>query len=421
MNQSTLSRAAAAVLAIAMPATAALADSPASLLAAPGTPLTLEAAVQAALQSDEGLHAADRRRAGLAATAEAADELPDPRLSVALQNVPTDNYSLSDSPMTQTVVTLSQSLPPGDTLAFRGQQADARIKGASAALATADRQLKREVRRLWLGVYREEALGRLLETERALYRELLESARTSYQVNEASGSDLVTLQARLSRIEDALDRRHGEAEVARARLARWVGDAAYRPLPDALPAGLTNLPRGEIDRQPEIQRLRAELEAARAQVGEAEEQFAPEIGLRLGYGLRAGSEPNTLSAGVSMSLPIFAERRQSPRLRGAQQSAQAAQLELTKRARDLAAQADGIRARLAALDRRVARYRNDIIPELQQVAEMIRGEIGAGRGEFDALIEAERAVVEARQELLTLRLDRADQLIDLRYLLEPTA
>ncbi len=383
--------------------------------------LTLDAAERAAVQSDEGLQAAERRRAGEAASAEAADELPDPRLSVALQNVPTDNYSLSDSPMTQTVVTLSQSLPPGDTLAFRGEEARARVAGASAALATSDRELRRQVRRLWLAVYREEALARLLENERELYRELLDSARTAHQVNEASGSDLVTLQARLSRLGDALDRRHGEAEAARAQLARWVGDAARLPLPEDLPAHLTDLPRGEIDGQPEIDRLRADLEAARARVGEAEEQFAPEIGVQLGYGLRAGSEPNTLSAGVSVSLPIFHERRQSPRLRGAQQSAQAAQLELSKRARDLAAEAEGIRARLAALDRRVARYRNDIIPELQQVAEMIRGEIGSGRGEFDALIEAERTVIEARQELLTLRLDRADQLIDLRYLLEPTA
>ncbi|MFP4252018.1 MAG: TolC family protein [Guyparkeria sp.] len=417
MYSSILSRAAVVWLATALSTTPVLADSPAET----GERLTLEAAERAAVRSDEGLQAGEQRRAGRAAEAEAADELPDPRLSVALQNVPTDNYSLSDSPMTQTVFTLSQNLPPGDTLAFRGEAARAAVSGEQARLATSDRQLRREVRRLWLAVYREEALGRLLESERALYRELLESARTAYEVSEASGSDLVSLQARLSRIEDTLDRRRGEADAARARLARWIGDAARLPLPDSLPTRLAELPRGEIDRQPEIQRLRAELEAARARVGEAEEQFAPEIGLQVGYGLRAGSEPNTLSAGVSVSLPIFSERRQSPRLRGAQQSAQAAQLELTKRARDLAAEADAIRARLAALDRRVARYRSDIIPERQQVAEMIRGEIGSGRGEFDALIEAERAVVEARQELLTLRLDRADQLIDLRYLLEPTA
>lgn len=383
--------------------------------------LTLQAAERAARQQDEGLKAAEHRRESLAAEAEAADELPDPRLSVALQNVPTDNYSLSDSPMTQTVVTLSQTLPPGDTLLHRAEAANAAVSGQQAAVATADRQLNREIRRLWLDVYRQETLSRLLEQEQRLYRELLDSANTAYQVSEASGSDLVRLQARLSRIADALDRRRGEAEAARARLARWAGEAAFRPLPDELPDVLRDTPKGSIDRQPELEQLRAELAAARARVDVAEEQFAPEIGVQVGYGLRAGSEPNTLSAGISVSLPIFSERRQSPRLRGAQRSAQAAQLELAKRARDLTAEADSTRARLAALDRRITRYQNDIIPELQQVADMIRGEIGAGQGEFEALIEAERAVVEARQEQLTLRLDRADQLIDLRYLLETNA
>ena len=400
--------------------TALLAVAPTGALAADGL-LTLQAAERAARQQDEGLQAAEQRREGLAAEAEAADELPDPRLSVALQNVPTDNYSLSDSPMTQTVVTLSQTLPPGDTLLHEAEAADARVSGQRAALATADRKLSREIRRLWLDVYRQVALSHLLKEEQRLYRELLDSANTAYRVSEASGSDLVRLQARLSRIADALDRRRGEAEAARARLARWAGDAAFRPLPDDLPEVLRDTPDGSIDRQPELEQLRAELAAARARVDVAEEQFAPEVGVQVGYGLRAGSEPNTLSAGVSVSLPIFSERRQSPRLRGAQRSAQAAQLELAKRARDLSARADGIRARLAALDRRIDRYQNDIIPELQQVADMIRGEIGAGQGEFEALIEAERAVVEARQEQLTLRLDRADQLIDLRYLLEANA
>lgn len=388
---------------------------------AAAAPLTLQAAEQMALQDDEGLKAAEMRRASSMAEAEAADELPDPRLSVALQNVPTDNYSLSDSPMTQTVVTLSQTLPPGDTLVFRGRAAEATVARKQAERDGIDRQLRRDVRGLWLAVYRQEALSRLLEQERALYGELLESARTAYQVGEARGRDLVALQARLSSVEDALERRRGEADVARARLARWLGDLAYRPLPDELPEALTQLPRGNIDEQPDLTRLRARLAAERARVGEAREQFAPEIGLQVGYGLRAGSEPNTLSAGVSLSLPIFAEQRQSPRLRSAQRSAQAAQLELSKRARDLAAEADGIRARLAALDRRIARYEADIIPERQQVTEMIRGEIGAGQAEFEALIEAERAVVEARKEQLTLRLERADQLIDLRYLLEADA
>lgn len=393
---------------------------PASGAAAPAV-LTLQEAERTALESDEGLQAAQMRRHSAASEAEAADQLPDPRLSVAMQNVPTDNFSLSDSPMTQTVVTLSQTLPPGDTLAQRARAAQAGVSGQQANVATQNRQLRQEVRRLWLELYRQDALSRLLQQERHLFSELLESARTGYQVSDTSGSDLVTLQVRLARLDDALDRRRGESDQARARLRRWIGAAADRPLPDKLPDSLQHAPEGRIEQQPELDRLRAGLEAARARVGEAEAQFKPEIGLQLGYGLRAGSEPNTLSAGVSVSLPIFSQRRQSPRLRGAQQSAQAAQLALAKRARDLTAETETIRADLDALERRIRRYQQSIIPELEQIAEMIRGEIGSGRGEFSALIDAERAVIEARQQQVDLQLDRADRLIDLRYLLESNA
>ena len=250
---------------------------PASAAAKEGL-LTLQAAERAAQEQDEGIRAAESRRDGLAARAEAAGELPDPRLSLALQNLPTDNYSLNDSPMTQTVVTLSQTLPPGDTLDHRAEAARAQVDGQQAAVATTDRRLRREIRRLWLDIYRQVTLSRLLEQERRLLGELLDSARTAYQVGEASGSDLVMLQARLSRIADTLDRRRGDADAARARLARWAGDAAFLALPDELPQTLRDSPEGSIDRQPELARLRADLAAARAEVAVAEEQFAPEVG-----------------------------------------------------------------------------------------------------------------------------------------------
>ncbi|WP_082922846.1 TolC family protein [Halothiobacillus diazotrophicus] len=383
--------------------------------------LSLQEAEQLAIRHDQGLDAAQTVRDANASAARAANQLPDPTVSVQLANLPLDTFSFTQSPMTMTQVSLSQMLPPGDTLAQRALVADAKTAAATANLAVKTQILRREVGRFWLTVYRDRQTLALRQQERTLYRKLLHSAETAYSVGRARPTDLVRLRVRLAELDDRIEQLRGDTAATQARLARWIGPRAEAPWPSALPEALTTLPQGDLNNQPELNALRAQLAEARAETGVARAAFKPQFGVQLGYGIRAGHQPDTLSVGVSMSLPIFTGERQTPLLVAAQKRAQARQLDLDNRAAELHAQAEALRQALASLDRRIHGYDHDILPQLRQVAKIAQNQFGSGSGEFTAVIDAEQAILQGRQQRLDLMIDRAGRLIDLRYLLENPA
>ena len=386
-----------------------------------GSELSLHEAEQLAIQNDQGLAAAVATESAEASSAKAADQLPDPEISLGVSSLPLDTFSFTQTPMTTTEVRISQSLPPGDTLAQRALAADAKVQAATANIALQQQILRREVGRFWLTVYRDQQTLALLDEEKALYQRLLRSAQTAYSTGRARATDLVRLQVRLAELDDRIDRQQGSIAATKARLARWIGARAQRDWPSALPTVLTTLPTGSVAHQPQIRALQASLAEARAQTGEARAAFKPKFGVSLGYGIKAGNQPDTLSVGVSMSLPIFTGSRQAPLLVAAQKRQQARQLALDSQAADFHAQAESLRADVHSLDTRIERYDREILPKLKQVAKLAQSQFGAGGGDFTAIIDAEQAEVTGRQQRLDLLIDRARRLIDLRYLLENPA
>ncbi|OZB56633.1 MAG: hypothetical protein B7X35_04860, partial [Halothiobacillus sp. 14-56-357] len=111
----------------------------------------------------------------------------------------------------------------------------------------------------------------------------------------------------------------------------------------------------------------------------------------------------------------------APLLAAAQKRQQARQLALESRAADFHAEAQSLKADVHSLTTRIDRYDRQILPKLRQVATLAQNQFGSGGGEFTAIIDAEQAEITGRQQRLDLTIDRAQRLIDLRYLLENPA
>jgi outer membrane protein TolC len=410
------------LLPLAMPVVFLWVGSLVSVLAAqPSTEdaaLSLQQAETLALVRDQGIASIRHTRDANALDAGAADQLPDPTISVGLQNLPLDNFSMTRLPTTMLAVTLSQTLPPGDTLAQQALAADARTAVSTADITVKQQVLLREVRRFWLTVYRDEQTVALLQHENTLYRRLLASAQTAYSAGRARATDLVRLQVKLAELDDAIAQKEGDAAATRARLARWIGDRARAPWPVDLPEVLQKMPVGGINQQPELAVLRAQLIEARAGIGVAKAAFKPQFGVDVGYGVNAGTMPNTGSIGVSMSLPIFVGERQVPRLAAAQQRAAAQQLALDNRAAELHGEQQSLIRNVASFNQRIDGYDTRILPQLTQVTQLAQSQFGAGGGDFTAIMDAEQALIQGQQQRLDLTIDRASSLIDLRYLVE---
>ena len=84
--------------------------------------LTFSQAIKLAQINDPWLTGNQHKQDSLLALSQAADTLPDPKVSLAIANLPTNGFDFSQEAMTQFKVGITQMFPRGDTLTIKNQQ-----------------------------------------------------------------------------------------------------------------------------------------------------------------------------------------------------------------------------------------------------------------------------------------------------------
>src|SRR5258707_6011765 len=201
------------------------------------TVLSLDEAVQLSLidqpilSGHEAVINANERQAVAAA------QLPDPKLSGGLKDLPIDTseaYSVRRDNFTEFTVGLSQEFTRANTRRLKGERKQLDAATERAALNNDRRAIRRDVSLAWLDVYAAEQgllLAQRMTSEAALQVQSLEKDYGSGKASQADWS-AAKVDAGL-----AQDKEHDwlhQAQRMRAGLARWIGDDAERPLANSL-------------------------------------------------------------------------------------------------------------------------------------------------------------------------------------------
>ncbi|MEE4381576.1 MAG: TolC family protein, partial [Pseudomonadales bacterium] len=403
--------------------------------AARGAPLPLAELDRLALADEAGVTALEARARAARERAVADAQLPDPVLSVGALNFPVDTFAFDRERMTQLQLGLRQQFPGGDTLDRRRARGEALAEGHEAASGLRRRQVLRAAREAWLTVLWRREERALLEAEAPRLRILEETALAGYR--EGAGSQQDVLRARLER--DALEERllrNGEAlDVARAELARWIGEAALAAEPVAPPGGSSLDPapllaldaegvRARLAAHPVILARRARIDEAEADVGLARADYRPDWALEVGYGLRdelspVGDTPDFLSAVVSVELPLFPDRRQDRRLAAARAEHESARAERIDALRELERDWRTLQARHARLEARRRLQAETIEPRTAQSARAALEAYRADAGDFPEVVRAVLAGLDVRLELVRLEHELRRVAAELAWLLAP--
>ncbi|MCL4316013.1 MAG: TolC family protein, partial [Gammaproteobacteria bacterium] len=172
----------------------------------------------------------------------------------------------------------------------------------------------------------------------------------------------------------------------------------------------------QLARHPLMQAEDAMVRAGESEVGVAREQYKPAWSVGMDYGLRGAGRSDFLSAGVTVELPIFTDKRQDRRLAASQQQAQAARYVRDDRLRELLHRLDSAYAQWAGLGERMAIYEQEIIPQAEQNAELALKSYQNDSADFALVMRARLAVLETQLEALRLRVEHAKAQADLLYL-----
>ncbi len=400
--------------------------------------LRLEQAIELAWQQDLWLSGSRLRQEALEAQSHAADTLPDPVLSVGVANLPLDTFDFNQEAMTQLKLGVSQMLPRGDTLALskqrytllgQQQQAQRDERRAKVALAVAE---------VWLDAWRAQQSMRLIDSDRALFVDLVEVAESAYAsaLGSVRQQDVIRAQLELTRLDDRVAALRTQRDAALGKLGQWLGSGRAARVasglpPLTLPPALADVSAEGVDiswlsevllAHPALLSLDQRIAASELEVDIARQQYRPQWGINAAYGYREDApggidRADFFSVGISVELPLFKTSRQDRQLQSAQALVGVSRTDKALALRRMRAGFDSEWMRLRQLDRRLRLYDEQLLRQLHDQAEVALSAYTADDGDFSDAVRARIDELNAGVEALGIRAERLRSVARLNYYL----
>jgi outer membrane protein TolC len=394
--------------------------------------LTLAEAERIALERDAMTREMRAQGQAMRERAVMDGQLMDPELRLGLVNVPVDSFSLDEEDMTMLELGVSQEFTPRGVRRLSQRQMTQLAEAMEASALDRERQVRREVRRLWTQLAWLEGSRELLGTHQGWVDQLRKSARARYASGE--GRQLDVLQAGLEAAmlrEQQIDLDRDEA-MYRAQLGFWIGpDEAATARPQGLPARAELEPlatlQARLAAHPQQLDFERRIEAAETSVGVARERRKPNWMLDLSYGFRQGDmetsmdgmrepRPDMLSAMVTVGLPLFRGNRQDREVAAARLDAQGLHERHEDHLREMQAMLDEAWQSARRTGELEKFYEDELLTLADQSVQAALLGWRANRVMFEDVAMARRAALDTRLKHLRLAADRALAQHDIDYL-----
>lgn len=382
-------------------------------------PVGYEEALRSAREDQPLLQAAQLRIDGTRDASQAAAELPDPILRGGVSNLPVTGpvaFELDRQLPTQISVGIEQPIPNLARRRARRGVAASDVTVARMRFGVAQQRIDIATSAAWIDLYYAEEKLDFAHTALSDLRRLLPVANSAVASGSARPAESLAIRRELLVIEDAITKIEAERDAARAMLSSYIRTenptvVGYAPAPHADGESLQRF----LDLNPVIRLADAATGRAQASADLARSELRPDFGVSVNYGRRDPAFGDAFSVMGSVTLPIFADRRQRPRIRAAEAEAAAAQAERDDRLRALRVQFESDLAAWRSAARQWQRAREELLPLARQRVELETASFAAGNAElidviaakadlalFDLEIFEREAVTVERAELLRL-------------------
>ena len=378
-------------------------------VAAQDGPLSLEDAVDKALQEAPQVTASAATLEAAGAVAPSAGRLPDPELVTGVDNLPinsAERYSLTRDFMTMRKIGVMQSFPNGEKRRLQGERAQREIAVAQGELLKTRFDTSRAVAEAWIArAVAEESLTRLralkpdVALEAAAGRAALASGRGSAAEALAAQSLVAELDVRILALEQ-------EGEMRRAELARWISTDAERPLAgiptDRDPGHSPESLLATVSQHPPLAPVLAKIAEAQTDVALARAQKHSDWSAELSYAQRGPDFSNMVSLEFRIGLPLFAKNRQNPVIAEKLAVVRAREAERDAEVRMHTAE---IRAEFAQWRQgrdRLKNYATELLSLARDRSRAAIASYGAGRGDLRLTIDALTQEINTQLEYVQL-------------------
>ena len=370
-------------------------------------PLTLEQALDLAVQRSFATRAARAAASGAAEAARAAGQLPDPTLSVGVENLPAtgpDRFDTTRDFQTMKRIGISQEWVSAEKRSARAAAARAMGEREQVAARAAAAEARLQTALAYVDAwYAGEALA-LATLDEHHAHEALEVGKARLATTAGSSPEVLALAASLGMAQDASAEVRQRQSLAAVALQRWVGVAAGElgaPALDALPSEAAF-----VSGHPVVALRQREIEVARQDAAATATNRKPNWTWAVSYAQRTGFS-DMLTVGVSIPLTVAPAERQDRETASKLALVERAEAELAEAQRDAAAEHAAWASDARRLQERLERLRAAVLVPAGQRTAAATAAYRSNQGSLAMLFEARHAEVEAQRKLLDLQRDLA--------------
>jgi outer membrane protein, heavy metal efflux system len=371
--------------------------------------LSLEDAVDQALQEAPQVAASAATLEAAQAAAPSAGHLPDPELVTGVDNLPVttaERYSFMRDFMTMRKIGVLQSFPNGEKRRLQRELAQQEIAVAHGDVRKTRFDTSHAVAEAWIArAVAEESLVRL----RTLRPDALVEAaagRAALASGRVSAAEALAAQSLVPELDERILALEQEREMRRAELARWISTDAERPLA-AIPTDhdLGHSPESllaAVPLHPPLAPVLARLAAAQTDLELARAQKHPDWSAEFDYAQRGPDFSNMVSLEFHIALPLFPKNRQNPVIAEKLALVRAKEAERDAEVRMHTAE---IRAELAQWRQgreRLANYATELLPLARDRSRAAIASYGAGHGDLRVAIDALTQEINTQLEYVQL-------------------
>jgi cobalt-zinc-cadmium efflux system outer membrane protein len=374
---------------------------------AAAAPLSLDQAVELAVQRSQMTRSARAGAMSAAEMARAAGQQLDPMLSIGIDNLPvtgSNRFSSSAEDMTMKRIGIVQEWVSGEKRSAREAAVQAVAERESVMEKVAAGEARMQTAMAYVEAYYAGKALALAMLNEMHAREALEAGKGRLATVAGSSGEVLALAGAVGSAEDESGDVRQQQSVAAVGLQRWTGT----PVDELSEPRLAVVPSLDqyvashplvVARQRDIEVTRQELQVTR--LGRR-----PNWTYELSYGQRQG-RPDLMSFMVNIPLTLAPAERQDRETAAKQGLVDKAEAELEELRRAASGEYLALASHAGRLQERIERFLGGVVAPLKQRTAATLAGYRSNQTPLATLFEARNAEVEAQRKLLGLQRDLA--------------
>ena len=329
----------------------------------------------------------------------------DPKVTLGVTNLPTDDFDFNKQDMTQKTVSVMQNIPFPGISRLKEKAAVEEAKGAEKELANVEIRTVNAVKTTYYDLYFVHNAIIITDENIDLMKKFVELTQSKYEVGNGLQEDILKAQVELYKLQEKMINLKQKEASIKADMLRLLNRNDGEPLQGVPKIDKTvntlsfeDLKITVLEENPLLQQLDHTVAQKETEYLLAKKSYFPNFSITAAYGQRDDGlddkhRSDFMSLLVGVNVPIWSKSKQNKKVAETQLRILQAKAQLQSVNNDISYKLNDLEARIKKEKALVVLYKEQIIPEASQSLDSNMSAYQVGRLDFLNLLNSQMTLL----------------------------